>query len=558
MKNFRISTLLTCLFLLTLSAFGQTEGNGKPDPNFHIYLCFGQSNMQGKGTIEDQDKQDVPERFKMMAAVDFTALNRKSGEWYTAVPPLCRPETALCPADYFGRELVKNLPDSIKVGVINVAVDGCGIEMYDEDVCQGYIKGQPSYMTSAAAAYDNNPFRRLVDLGKKAQESGVIKGILIHQGETNMGNEKWGIYVNRIYLRMLNELGLQASEVPLIAGEMLRSEFGGVCANHIPAVDRLPKLIPNCMVATSENCKGGDQYHFNSAGYRTLGRRYAKLMLKYLESYQTTSQVEASSVRFEDENIEMLPATWRKFHVIATDAEGKETDVTSACQYEVADPDLVSVEGNKLVSGQKTGQTTLTARFADVAGKEFTLTIPVAITLLQLEGSTFNASMYLDATFTQSPGSYVFKSTTNAFGGWVFQQGLDISGTPYVMCEFNSKPSSYSKIYVYDQPDYMAPRFYKNINTGREVTIDLRTLKDSNGKDLDLQHVHFLGLCLGTNPTLNIKSVSLSADGENPVGIQPLTATDQTDRTCYDLQGRRVDPRSNGFYIRNNKKLYIK
>ena len=61
----------------------------EPDPNFHIYLAFGQSNMQGMAKPEEED-MDCPERFKMMAAIDMPKAGRKKGEWYTAVPPLCR------------------------------------------------------------------------------------------------------------------------------------------------------------------------------------------------------------------------------------------------------------------------------------------------------------------------------------------------------------------------------------------------------------------------------------------------------------------------------------
>src|SRR5574344_2479187 len=39
------------------------------DKNFQIYLAFGQSNMEGQGKIEEQDKV-VSDRYKMMAAVD--------------------------------------------------------------------------------------------------------------------------------------------------------------------------------------------------------------------------------------------------------------------------------------------------------------------------------------------------------------------------------------------------------------------------------------------------------------------------------------------------------
>ena len=118
------------LLILTLSA---------PDPNFHIYLAFGQSNMEGQGTIEAQDTANVPERFKMMAAVDEPSKGRSKGNWYKAIPPLCREYTKLSQCDYFGRELVQNLPETISVGVINVAVAGCSIDLFDEDEAQACL-----------------------------------------------------------------------------------------------------------------------------------------------------------------------------------------------------------------------------------------------------------------------------------------------------------------------------------------------------------------------------------------------------------------------------------
>ncbi|HEY9123484.1 MAG TPA: sialate O-acetylesterase, partial [Bacteroidales bacterium] len=100
-----------------------------PDPNFHIYICFGQSNMEGNAAIAAADTIGVSERFKVMtvSAGDFLHNGRSAGNWYTAKPPLCRWDNGLTPADYFGRVLVDSLPDSIKVGVIVVAMGGSGI-----------------------------------------------------------------------------------------------------------------------------------------------------------------------------------------------------------------------------------------------------------------------------------------------------------------------------------------------------------------------------------------------------------------------------------------------
>src|SRR5690242_17070768 len=109
-----------------------------PDPDFHVYLAFGQSNMEGFPGIEDQDKTGVDPRFRMLAAVDFAALARQQGEWYPAVPPLCRSSTGLCPADYFGRTMVARGAPRTTIGVVNVAVAGSKIELFDKDSYQTY------------------------------------------------------------------------------------------------------------------------------------------------------------------------------------------------------------------------------------------------------------------------------------------------------------------------------------------------------------------------------------------------------------------------------------
>ena len=109
------------------------QGAKAADPDFYIFLCFGQSNMEGNARIEPRDLEDVDPRFMMMAAVDDAGRGRKMGEWYTAVPPLCRERTGLTPVDYFGRTMVKHLPKNVRVGVINVAIGGCHIETFMKD-----------------------------------------------------------------------------------------------------------------------------------------------------------------------------------------------------------------------------------------------------------------------------------------------------------------------------------------------------------------------------------------------------------------------------------------
>ena len=135
-KTFFLKRILACALLLTSTI----ATHAAVDPNFYIFLCFGQSNMEGNAKIEPQDLVGIDNRFQMMAAVDNNRLGRKKGEWYTAVPPLCRENTGLTPVDYFGRTMVEHLPKNIRVGVINVAVSGCHIETFMHEYVDDYVK----------------------------------------------------------------------------------------------------------------------------------------------------------------------------------------------------------------------------------------------------------------------------------------------------------------------------------------------------------------------------------------------------------------------------------
>lgn len=254
------------------------------DKKFYIYLAFGQSNMEGGAPAEAQD-MNVNPRFKVMQAVDCDKFTAKPGEWRTAVPPLCNCTSGITPADYFGRTLVDKLPDDVTVGVINVAVAGCNLSLFDKTGYKKYIAaGIPNWMQQRVDSYEGNPYAYLIKLARKAQQDGVIKGILLHQGETNTGDEKWPENVRSIYYDMLLDLHLNPDSVPLIAGELVNADQKGCCAAMNPIIDKLPRVIPNSFVVSSAGvpCNHIDYTHFTSAGYRMFGKRYANQVLKIM------------------------------------------------------------------------------------------------------------------------------------------------------------------------------------------------------------------------------------------------------------------------------------
>src|SRR6476469_3136608 len=279
----RIILALIELLLFNATTFSQ-------DPKFYIVLCFGQSNMEGNARAEIQDST-VDNRFQVMEAVDCPNLGREKGKWYPAIPPLCRCRTGLTPADYFGRTLAENLPKDIVVGVINVSVGGCKIELFDKDHYETYVSTAPSWMIGMIKEYDGNPYARLVDMAKLAQKDGVIKGILLHQGESNTGDKQWPEKVKRVYDNLIKDLELDPASVPLLAGELVNADQNGACASMNRIIAELPKTIPTAHVISSAGlpCRP-DRLHFTTAGYREFGKRYAEEMLSIMGYKVTATQ----------------------------------------------------------------------------------------------------------------------------------------------------------------------------------------------------------------------------------------------------------------------------
>ena len=169
------------------------------------------------------------------------------------------------------------------MGVINVAVAGAKIEVFDNSTYQGYIANQAGWMKNIVKEYNDNPYQYLVDAAKEASQYGVIKGILLHQGESNANDSLWTKKVKAIYDNLTTELKLKPKNTPLLVGEMVNADQNGACAGFNKFIATIPQVIPNSYVISSAGATAkGDRLHFTFDGYKLLGTRYGEKMLELL------------------------------------------------------------------------------------------------------------------------------------------------------------------------------------------------------------------------------------------------------------------------------------
>lgn len=228
---------------------------------FELYLLVGQSNMAGRGEVEAQDKVEHG-RVLMLT---------KEGTWAAAVDPMHfdKPVAGVGLGRTFGLRIAEARP-GVTVGLIPCAVGGSPIDAWRPGEFYEPTKSHPW----------DDAMRR----AKVALRSGVLKGILWHQGESD-SNEKlaagYGAKLADLVARMRRELGTEG--VPFVVGQMGRFE-GAAWDEWRVMVDtahrELPGKVKGTAYVSSEGLMHkGDRLHFDAASYRELGRRYAEAYL---------------------------------------------------------------------------------------------------------------------------------------------------------------------------------------------------------------------------------------------------------------------------------------
>ncbi len=244
-------------FLLLLSGSSVlAKPNQQPDPNFHLYMLAGQSNMAGRGAVDDESKIINPQIFML----------DKNNKWVPATDPVHydKPDViGVGPAISFAKKMLGN-NKKIKIGLIPCAVGGSPIRVWSPDSV--YL---PPF----------HPYDDAISRTKIAMQQGVLKGIIWHQGESDNNTAGAAVYMSK-FKELIERFrhDLQLPDLPFVAGEIGYFKTG-ILINNI--IDSLPKLVPKTAVVSAQGLTDkGDQTHFDTPSVRALGIRYAIEMLK--------------------------------------------------------------------------------------------------------------------------------------------------------------------------------------------------------------------------------------------------------------------------------------
>jgi hypothetical protein len=250
--------VLVCARLFAQEPIAPPLSNGIPaDPEkFHIFLLLGQSNMEGRSSVDgEMDKEIHPRVLKL----------NSWNSWQPAVDPITNnASVAVGPGLAFAKAVADADPD-VTVGLISLAVGGTPIAKW--------VKGGEYYngILHAAAV---------------ARQHGVVKGILWHQGEHDAIFNHTAVAYGDNLKGLINDLRMDLNDVELPFliggfGEALSSNrnhsYSETVSNRLKYVGT---TFHRCAYVRAFDLPfTGDHIHFTTESQRILGGRYAEQYL---------------------------------------------------------------------------------------------------------------------------------------------------------------------------------------------------------------------------------------------------------------------------------------
>ncbi len=239
-------------------------------PKMDIYLCLGQSNMNGYGYFAPEDDGVVENTYLFNSDNTFEEATNPFNRYSTTA----NTQSRISPSYGFAKGLIGKT--DCPIGLIVNGRNGSAIEQWDKD-----------YTGNSEQLY-----QRTLERAKAAQKWGDIKGIIWHQGCSNSDDpEGYKGKLNALVTDFRTDLGdIDNSKIFFVAGQL--GNWRSAVADFNEMITTISTFVENSDWVSSEGLtpwKDETDPHFDRESNILLGERYAEKVIEKYYSDPTTS-----------------------------------------------------------------------------------------------------------------------------------------------------------------------------------------------------------------------------------------------------------------------------
>jgi hypothetical protein len=239
----------------------------------------------------------------------------------------------------------------------------------------------------------------------------------------------------------------------------------------------------------------------------------------YSSDFNGYSEEALTLVDLEIDNAELylLTGSSASLNVNAVYADGHSQDVSIGATYSNYNPEILQIHNGQLIA-KADGETHFSVSYKDPLGNVISKNIHLVSSTFPLNDELFNPSIFATGTFDEE--TRILQTGQYGFGGWLYNNGVDLSGYKYLVAKLGSENKSSVSFRLFDGASYWGSPAIFPFNSNREVVLVLNDVVKEDGTPLNSEHIYIAGFWSnGSNPFV-IDSVFVTNSNEYaPRGI---------------------------------------
>ncbi len=215
---------------------------------------------------------------------------------------------------------------------------------------------------------------------------------------------------------------------------------------------------------------------------------YDSSFVSYSRNSLTLSEIKVTG----GDSLTFLTNSSANIIVKATYADGHTEDISAVCKYVNQNPDVLTISKG-IATTLKDGEADLNITFTGPLGEQKQVTTHVTSTTFPLVKKLFNPSIYATGNFYETIKT--LRTGQWGFGGWVYSNGVDLSGYKYLVFKLYSISYCGASLRLFDENNYWGGCAQYDFGSKKQVVVNLESMvKYGTTTKVDPSHLYIIGL----------------------------------------------------------------